>query len=461
MPASGIASLIRVALALSNKAPPSSLAGLENKSWLYEGVVVREPKLLKKGRAYAWVQLRSIGNDSVSVPRSDRVLLFYLQNQARKLRTRDTIAWDGVLKQVKEKPEMVGYFLWLKRNGIRHQANAANVFSVRRPTDFHGILADLRAKYQKVIHRRIKDTRVAALAEAMLVGARTDLSPELNEAFRQSGLFHLLSLSGSHVAALLALLFAARRLLNWHPAGKAASALLLAALLISFAILTGLSPSVVRAVGMALLYMIARGLGRPPTLLQTLTLATVLHLLWEPPAVLDIGFQLSYSAVLGIALLMPVGRNAAERLWRKFIRNRRGTTARLARKAWLTFNDVAALSIAAQLFTTPLALYYFEYFPTWFLVANLLSWPFTLVALLGGFSMLMLDFIPYAGEMLGYCVEGNLKMLIATAELVSAMPWSQIGPLPLNTSIMIASWSLLSLGAAWLYQRERRFRLSG
>lgn len=439
----------------------STLASLENNSWLYEAVVVREPKLLTKGRAYTWIQLHRIGNDSASVIRNDRILLFYLQNQAPGLRNRDTIVWDGVLKRVRPKPELLGYFRWLERNGIQCQANAANVFSVRRPDDWQGALADLRAKCVQVIRSRIKDPPAAALAEAMLVGVRTDLSPELNEAFRLSGLFHLLSLSGSHVAALLLLLFIARQLLNWHPAGRAASALLLAALLICFAVLTGLSPAVVRACGMALLYLVARGLGRPSTLLQTLTLATILHLLWEPRTVLDIGFQLSYSAVLGIALLMPVGRNAAERLWRRLVRLRRGTAERLARRIWLSVCDAAALSISAQLFTAPFALFYFEYFPTWFLLANLLAWPFTLMALLGGFSMLLLDFIPYAGEILGFCVEVNLSLLMATAEFVSALPFSQIGPAPLSAATAITGWSLLSLGASWLYQRERRFRLSG
>ena len=203
----------------------------------------------------------------------------------------------------------------------------------------------------------------APLLKAFLTGDRSGLSRETVQVFRSSGASHLLALSGLHMGILYLIL---SRLL-W-PIGNslAARRFRYAAILLAagfFTLMTGASPSIVRAFLFIVLNETAHMTGRTRNPLRVLASALLIQLILSPGVILSVGFQLSYLAMAGIFLLYP----HLEKWYPD------GGRFDPVRRIW----QAAALSISCQAFTGPLAWYRFHTFPTYFLLTNLLAMPLT------------------------------------------------------------------------------------
>ena len=203
----------------------------------------------------------------------------------------------------------------------------------------------------------------APLLKAFLTGDRSGLDRETVRIFRDSGASHLLALSGLHMGILYLIL---SRLL-W-PLGNSLGAkrfryVIILAAAAFFTLMTGASPSIVRAFLFIALNETARLMGRPRRPLRILSSALLIQLVLTPTVITSVGFQLSYLAMAGIFLLYP----HLEGWYPK------GPGIDPMRKVW----QAAALSISCQVFTGPLAWYRFRTFPTYFLLTNLLAMPLT------------------------------------------------------------------------------------
>ncbi|MBQ1177670.1 MAG: ComEC/Rec2 family competence protein [Bacteroidaceae bacterium] len=194
---------------------------------------------------------------------------------------------------------------------------------------------------------------------ALTLGDKRALSTELREAYSNAGVAHVLALSGMHVGIIYVLLnfllglLLRRRGLRW------VRELVIIVVLWSFALMVGLSPSVVRAVAMCTLYALAQWLsGDRSSGLHVLMLTALVMLLVDPFLLFDVGFQLSFAAMASILSLMP--------RFELLIRSR----AMHPVLAYLV--STLCMTLAAQLGTFPLVLYHFGTFPTYFLVTNLL-----------------------------------------------------------------------------------------
>jgi len=142
----------------------------------------------------------------------------------------------------------------------------------------------------------------AGLLKATVLGDRSGLTPEMNQAFLDSGTYHILAISGLNVSILAGALFGLFRLLRASPQIAAFASALLVTL---YAALAGGSASVIRAAVMADTYLLAVILDRGGELLNTLALSALVLLWWNPRFLFDVGFQLTYLATLGIVLVLP------------------------------------------------------------------------------------------------------------------------------------------------------------
>ena len=201
------------------------------------------------------------------------------------------------------------------------------------------------------------------LLKALLTGDRSGLSRETIQVFRESGGAHLLALSGLHIGILY--LFLSRLLwpLGNSPRARGIRYVLTVLAAALFTLVTGASPSIVRAFLFIFINETARISGRPRNVLRVLSTALLVQLVLDPSAITSVGFQLSYLAMAGIFILYP----RLEAWWPK------GPRIDPLRKVW----QAAALSISCQAFTGPLAWYRFHTFPTYFLLTNLLAMPVT------------------------------------------------------------------------------------
>jgi competence protein ComEC len=252
----------------------------------------------------------------------------------------------------------------------------------------------------------------------------------LTEQFRAAGLTHLTAVSGENVAFVLALFAPLLRRLGLR--GRVLAAL---ALLIAFGTMTRWEPSVLRAIAMAVLALVAGHLGRPAAGVRVLALAATALLLADPFLLHQVGFLLSCAASLGITLLA------------------RPITARLRGPEWM--REVLGVTAAAQVGVAPVLIPVFGSMPLVALPANLVAVPLAapltmwglLAGVIGGLARPLSPAIP---RLLELPTVGLLHALIAVADLASRVPVAVDGR---------AAWGLVALGAltaaGW---RARRLR---
>lgn len=217
------------------------------------------------------------------------------------------------------------------------------------------------------------DDQYAVLA-AMTLGDKSAMTSELRQVYAVSGASHVLALSGLHLGIiymLLSLLVVNRRL-------RLLSQVMIVTAIWAFALLVGLPASVVRAAVMISLYALLSLAGRNRMSVNALALAALCILMVNPDSLADVGFQLSFLAMLAILLLLPL----ADRL----VPRHRLQDYPLLRWLW----GLTTVSVAAQVGVAPLVAYYFGRFPTWFLLTNIVVIPTTTLILCLALAALLL-----------------------------------------------------------------------
>ncbi|WP_197413414.1 ComEC/Rec2 family competence protein [Flavobacterium sp. TAB 87] len=235
----------------------------------------------------------------------------------------------------------------------------------------------------KIRSRIIENLKVNGLnndelnvAIALLLGQRQDINAETITNYQFAGATHLLAVSGLHVGfVLLFINFFLSRIPN-SKRNNFAKLLLTLVCLSFYAILTGLSPSIVRATLMFSAFAISDYLKRPSNTYHTLLLSAFLILLFDSNSLFDVGFQLSYSAVFFIVWMQP--------LFKKY---------RPQHYFFSKVYDLLTVSLAAQLGTLPLCLYYFHQFPGLFFITNLVVIPLVSIIMYVGIITIILALI--------------------------------------------------------------------
>lgn len=283
----------------------------------------------------------------------------------------------------------------------------------------------LQAVCGQIIGNYITDVSAAAFLTAMIAGLRTNLPPQLYTAFSRTGTVHIISISGMHVQIVYFLLggliFLIRKTKN---RGLILfRKLFLTVLIWIYAMISGFSPAVCRCALAITLLIFTENMDRKVAGPLMLSLSAFLMLLYQPWLLADMGFQLSYMAVAGLHLFQST------------IRQLIYFNHRLLREIW----NLCATSIAAQLLTFPLCLYYFHQFPVYFLLANLLIIPLTGLILYIGLALVTFSFIPVIGRMIASLYHILYLLMNYLLNKISTLPGAVIDNLypDLMTVILI------------------------
>ncbi|MBO6027889.1 MAG: ComEC/Rec2 family competence protein [Bacteroidales bacterium] len=247
----------------------------------------------------------------------------------------------------------------------------------------------------------------APLLKALLTGDRSELPPDTVRVFRESGGAHLLALSGLHIGILYLLLTRILWPLGNSPRARRIRYALIVLAAGLFTLLTGASPSIVRAFLFIFLNETARIACRPRDPLRVLSTALLIQLVFTPSAISSTGFQLSYLAMAGIFLLFPILEG-----WYP-----KGPRIDPVRKIW----EAAALSISCQVFTGPLAWFRFHTFPTYFLLTNLFALPLTTLLMGSAVTTLVLRGIHCCPGFLVCTTDWLCQVLVWILQVISSM----------------------------------------
>ena len=210
-----------------------------------------------------------------------------------------------------------------------------------------------------------RNTETNAIIKALIIGERTDIPGHITEAFRESGASHILALSGLHLGIIYGILARISSIFGNTSLAKTIRSVFIVMTCGLYTLATGAGPSIVRAFIFILIRETAKMTGRSLTLTGVLMTSLMIHLTINPQALREVGFQLSYAAIGGIAFIFPWLRD----FWPKKDGGFKGPI----RWVW----ETAALSISCQITTGPIAYLYFRSFPMHFLLTNLIALPLT------------------------------------------------------------------------------------
>ncbi|WP_026945265.1 ComEC/Rec2 family competence protein [Algoriphagus marincola] len=315
----------------------------------------------------------------------------------------------------------------------------SQIISIETNRPFYFFADDLRKSLSDLLEKHIPQNSSLPIAKALLLGQKNHLDHSTRQAYSESGVMHILAVSGLHVGILVAVLLFLIRPLKLSGLARKSYLLVLVLVIWTYATITGLSPSVVRASVMFTLIVLGQLRDRKPPIFNILAFSAILMIAVNPGVITEVGFQLSYLAVAGIILLQPL----IVRVWYP--------KSRILEYLW----QLGAVSIAAQLATFPLSVWYFHSFPVWFLPANLLVIPITFLIMQVGIPMLLIGWIPFLGKALGWVVGSLIQVELWILEAFRLLPF-RLNELTIQPVTMLLVWSLLLVWAAWEYVPKKQ-----
>lgn len=274
---------------------------------------------------------------------------------------------------------------------------------------------------------------------AMTLGEKSQVDAQLKETYSQVGAAHILALSGLHLAIIYGVI---ALFLGWSRFRTAAQVLTILGVW-AFALLTGLSPSVVRAALMISIYALLSAGHRERMSVNTLAFTAIVMLAVRPLAVYDMGFQLSFAAVLAILLLHPLFASIVPADW-------------LQRHRWVKLVwGTTTLSLSAQIGTAPLIAYYFGRFSTYFLLANYMVIPLASIILYLVLATIAFCWWSSLQALLVTVLSSSVLLMNHLLARIAQLPCSSIEGIHLSTVGLVLVYVIIASGYVLLTRLRR------
>ncbi|MEO8149843.1 MAG: ComEC/Rec2 family competence protein [Bacteroidia bacterium] len=322
--------------------------------------------------------------DSAGFHNSKGHLLVYLQKDSTALQLKygQVLLFTGTLQSIREpaNPGEFNYKQFLYFHQIFQQVYLrSNQWKLTNVHDGHWIFDksySLRDNLVSVLKKYIETKREYAVASALTVGYEDDLDQELIQAYASSGALHVLSVSGMHVGLIYVVLAWLLSFLDNIKRGRHLKYILLLSFLWFYAVLTGMSPSVMRSAAMLTFVIFGQWSKKQNMIYNTLAVSFFGLLCYDPFYITEVGFQLSYLAVFGIVFIHPL-------MFKWYEPN-----SKFMSEVW----TITSVSLAAQTATFPLGLLYFHQFPLMFIISNLIVIPLSSLVIFGGIALLLFSY---------------------------------------------------------------------
>ncbi len=344
-------------------------------------------------------------------------------------------------------PSQFDYKRWLGFNKIFDQVHISaggwRLIDSHKGYSLLEFSFSLREKFLRVFRENYVTGQDYAVLSALILGYEGDIDQETINAYAASGALHVLSVSGLHVGIIYMAINILLSFLNYNRRTRLFKSIIIILFLWFYAMLTGLSPSVLRSAAMLSFIVVGNMFRQRTNLYNTLAASAFFLLGLNPYLLMQVGFQLSYVAVLGIIFLQKtIHRWIDPPTW-------------FLRQVW----SITSVSIAAQTATFPLGLLYFHQFPNYFLFSNLIIIPASTVIIFGGIFLLAISWwhsvAIIAGILLGYIVHG----MNWVALFVEKLPWSMITGISISVFETWVIYISISAIVAFFFSKEAKYFL--
>jgi len=406
-----------------------------------------EEHLVEKANSYkALATVHTIYQSDSSLKTKGKVILYFKKSDIPpSLQYGSQILVFKPLQEIKNagNPGSFDYKRFCLFQGITHQVYLTDhdfkQLELKKIDALKHWLLEGRVAIVNIIRRYIDGKKEQGLAEALMIGYKQDLDKALVESYSNTGVVHIIAISGLHLGIIyMILLFVTKPLKKKRTQWLRFTIIIIG--LWSFTLLAGAQPSVLRSSLMFSCMALSTLLNRRAIIFNTLALSAFILLCINPFYLWDVGFQLSYCAVLSILLFFRPVYN-----WFYF-------PNKLIDYIW----QLAAVSIAAQVLTLPLSLFHFHQFPLLFLLANLVAVPLATFILIGSILLCVICFFEPAAQLIGYILSFVIRLMnvhVERLDHVSFAVWNGISLTPIQTVIL---YVLIASVFLWLIERQKQ-----
>ncbi|MCX6251085.1 MAG: ComEC/Rec2 family competence protein [Bacteroidetes bacterium] len=426
----------------------ASFAGpLKSSGEIYLGEIIEQP-VQKTKNVKVVIGLKGVRWKGGWKKISDRVLVYFRNDwNTGTLFYGDRIVFYSELTEPPDPvtPFMFNYKQFLTLRGIRLQAFVKENHWRRIGRNSRNPLVTLAISFRNQLLGIFRDNQVRgkefAVGSALLLGYVDEIDQELMKDYSATGAMHILSVSGMHVGIIFLVLEKMLLFLRRYRHGVIIKTGLVILFVWFYALLTGLSPSVMRAAAMLSLISIGNSMKRTPDVLNTMAASALFLLIWNPFLLIDAGFQLSYLAVAGIVLLYkPVQDIITPANW-------------LMRQVW----SILAVSFVAQLLTFPLSLFYFHQFPNYFMLTNIFVVPLSSLIIYAGILLLLLGSIPGISLIISKVFVFLIWLLNNSIHFIEELPFSTTKGIFIGVGEMLLLYSFILFFSFYLFTKKKLF----
>ncbi len=385
-------------------------------------------------------------SDTLAMDGSEKTMLYIQRDSlSEKINYGDRINVYCQFSEIAKplNPYEFDYREFLYRKGIRYQSYVTS-YAWEKVSDKNGnfiqrIAYSVRNYFLSILETQEIDIQEMGVVTAILLGYDENLDPELAKHYSGAGVSHILCVSGMHVGVIFLMLNYLFGFLDKRKGGKIIKSILLLVFVWFYAFLTGLSPSVLRAGTMFTFVIVGQLFDKHVAIYNSLLASLLFLIILDPFLIYSVGFQLSYLAVFSIVWLQ------------KPIYNLYNPKNKGIDFVW----QLASVSIAAQVLTTPLCLYYFHQFPNYFILANIMIPLLSSIVMYLGIAVISFSFIPFLSTILNHLLVWSVKFMNFVVVSIHQLPGSVTNNVDIDKTAMILLYAAFFFTTAYFLNKKK------